>query len=189
LNLALFRVDTRDEIVTNTSSGGRTDFKNAARTRREGLEASLQARLAEEWEASIVYTALDARFTEPFTSGSPPAVIPAGRRLPGVPRSSAFAELAWRSGGAHAALEMRYVGRVPVNEANSDFAPSYLVTNLRVGFEHRVGAWKVREFVRVDNVDDRPYAGSVIVAEARGRYFEPAPGRNFMAGIEVSRAF
>jgi iron complex outermembrane recepter protein len=38
-------------------------------------------------------------------------------------------------------------------------------------------------------VGDRRYAGSVIVAEARGRFFEPAPGRNAFAGIEVSRAF
>ena len=188
-NVALFRIDTRDEIVTNSSSGGRTDFRNAARTRRDGLEVALEARLAPGWQASFAYTALDARFTEPFTSGSPPSVVPSGRRLPGVPRSTAFAELVWRDGALHAGLEMRYVGRVPVNEANSDFAPSYTVGNLRIGYEHRVGPWKLREFVRVDNLADRRYAGSVIVAEARGRFFEPAPERNVMAGIEVSRAF
>ena len=189
LNIAAFRIDTRDEIVTNTSAGGRTDFKNASRTRRDGLEASLAATLGGGWEATLAYTILDARFTEPFSSGSPPSVVPAGRRLPGVPHSSAFGELLWRRGGLHAAAEVRYVGRVPVNDANSDFAPEYTVINLRAGFEQRVGGWKLREFVRVDNIADRHYAGSVIVAEARGRFFEPAPGRNFMAGIEASRTF
>ena len=188
-NLALFRVDTRDEIVTNANAGGRTDFKNASRTRRDGVEAAVEARLAAGWEASFAYTGLDARFTEAFTSGSPPSLVPAGRRLPGVPRATAFAELVWRGGGLHAGLEARYVGRVPVNEANADFAPAYTVVNLRAGYEHRLEGWKLREFVRVDNAADRRYAGSVIVAEARGRFFEPAPGRNVMAGIEATRTF
>ena len=47
----------------------------------------------------------------------------------------------------------------------------------------------MREYVRVDNVTDRRYAGSVIVAEARARYFEPAPGRNYIGGIEASYSF
>jgi iron complex outermembrane receptor protein len=41
----------------------------------------------------------------------------------------------------------------------------------------------------VDNVGDKRYAGSVIVAEAQRRYFEPAPGRAYAGGITVSRAF
>ena len=98
--------------------------------------------------------------------------------------------MAWRpAGGFHAAAEVRHSGKVYVNEANSDAAASYTVANLRAGFEHRMGPWQLREFVRVDNVADRRYAGSVIVAEARGRFFEPAPGRNYFAGIEVARAF
>jgi iron complex outermembrane receptor protein len=188
-NIAVFRIGTRDEIVTNSSAGGRTDFKNAARTQRDGIELALEGDLGGGWHGSLAYTGLNARFTEGFTSGSPATLVPAGRRLPGVPRGSAFAELAWRDRGFHAAMELRYVGRVPVNEANTDFAPSHGVFNLRAGYEHRLGAWTLREFVRVDNVADRRYAGSVIVAEARGRFFEPAPGRNFMAGIEATRAF
>jgi len=38
-------------------------------------------------------------------------------------------------------------------------------------------------------VTDRHYIGSVIVAEARGRFFEPAPGRNYTYGIEGSYSF
>jgi iron complex outermembrane receptor protein len=76
-----------------------------------------------------------------------------------------------------------------VNEANTDAAAPFTVANVRAGYEHRWGGWQLREYLRLDNVGDRRYAGSVIVAEARARYFEPAPGRNVFAGIEVSRAF
>ena len=100
-----------------------------------------------------------------------------------------FAELAWRSGGFHAAIEARHSGSVQVNEANTDAAAAFTIANLRAGYEHRWGGWQLREYVRLDNVTGRRYAGSVIVAEARARYFEPAPGRNVFAGVEVSRAF
>ena len=40
----------------------------------------------------------------------------------------------------------------------------------------------------VENVADRRYAGSVIVSEARGRFFEPAPERNALAGVQASLA-
>ena len=183
-----FRIVTRDEIVTNSAAGGRTDFRNAGKTERDGFELALNARLGASLEAALAYTALRARFAEPFLSGG--VLQPEGRRLPGVPDRLLYAELAWRHpGGFHAAAELRHVGRVYVNEANADAAAAYTVGSLRAGYEHRADRWRMRGFARVDNVADRRYAGSVIVAEARGRFFEPAPGRNWMAGVEASYTF
>ena len=54
--------------------------------------------------------------------------------------------------------------------------------------EHRsgaAGAWRFTEFARLDNVFDRNYVGSVVVGDANGRYYEPAPGRNWMAGVNA----
>ncbi len=102
-----------------------------------------------------------------------------------------YGDLAWRhaASGFHAAAEVRHAGRVFVNEANADAAAAATVGNLRAGFEQVLGRWRLREFIRVDNVTDRRYAGSVIVAEARGRYFEPAPGRNVLVGLSASASF
>ena len=38
VNLAVFSIDTADEIVVNTASGGRNTYKNAGNTRRRGVE-------------------------------------------------------------------------------------------------------------------------------------------------------
>jgi len=189
--VALFRIDTRDEIVTDTSVDGRTTFRNASRTRRDGLEVAAEGHLGAGFEGSVAWTWLDARFTEGFASGTPPAVVAAGSKLPGVPRSVLQAELLWRHAGSgfHAGAEVRASSRVYVNDANADAAAGYAVANLRAGFERRVAAWRLKAFVRVDNVGDHAYAGSVIVAEARRRYFEPAPGRTWLAGIAASSSF
>jgi iron complex outermembrane receptor protein len=185
-----FRIETRDEIVTNSSAGGRTDFKNASRTTRDGFEL-FAAGTVGAFEATLAYTWLDARFTEGFSSGSPPVAVAAGAKLPGVPKSVLQADLAWRErrSGFHAAVELRRSDKVYVNEANTDAAPAYTVANLRAGFEQRGRNWTLSEFVRVDNLGDRHYSGSVIVAAAGGRFFEPAPGRNYAAGIAGSWAF
>jgi iron complex outermembrane receptor protein len=193
--LAFFRVDVEDELVVASNIGGRTTFRNASRTRREGFELGWQGRFASGWEAAVAYTLLNARFTSSFTSvgGLPatPVFVPAGNRLPGVPRSTLYGELVWRhaASGFHAGVEARRNSKIFVDDRNSDAAEAYTVANLRAGFEQRAGRWRFTEYVRLDNVTDREYVGSVIVAEGNRRFFEPAPGRNWLAGVAAELAF
>jgi len=191
LNAALFRIDVTDEIVVDSSTGGRTVFKNAAKTRRDGFELAWNGRFENGFEAALAYTWLDARFEEPFTSGTPPAVVPSGNRIPGVPPQRLFGELVWRHSatGFHAGVEALHNGKVYVNDANSESAPPYTIWNLRAGFEQRGGSWRLTEFIRVDNVGDRDYIGSVIVNDANRRYYEPAPGRTWLIGATAAMRF
>ena len=76
-----------------------------------------------------------------------------------------------------------------MNDQNAEAAGAYTVWNLRAGWQQRGKGWKLTEFVRVDNVGDKGYIGSVIVADANGRYYEPAPGRNAMIGINAEFQF
>lgn len=187
LNVALFAVDTDREIVVDTSSSGRTTYRNAGRTRRSGLEAGIQTRWGNGLQLMAAYTFLSARYRDSI-SASP---ILADNFIPGIPRRSAYVEGSWRHApsGFMTALELRNVGKVWVNDANSDAAGAYTVVNLRFGFEQTAGGWKLKEFLRVDNLGDRQYAGSVIVNESNQRFFEPAPGRNNLVGISAQFAF
>jgi iron complex outermembrane receptor protein len=38
-------------------------------------------------------------------------------------------------------------------------------------------------------VASRDYVGSVIVADGNGRYYEPAPRRNFLLGVNAALIF
>ena len=195
-NAALFQINTRDEIVTNASAGGRSDFRNASRTKRDGVEMSIESMLPFGFETAAAYTWLNARFTDAYSAGTPPVAVPAGNVLPGVARAVFYGELIWRHAlsGFHAGIEYRASSKVTVNEANVDAAAGYGVANIRAGLQQQwitdaKSNFRINEFVRIDNVTNRRYIGSVIVAEARGRFFEPAPGRNVMAGVNVVVAF
>jgi iron complex outermembrane receptor protein len=191
VSLAAFKIDTDDEIVTDTASGGRTTYRNAGKTRRHGVEASWTGELGRGFSAYASATYLSARFASDIVSGTSP-VVPSGSRLPGVPASSAYAELSWVPDvpwGFSTALELQYANKVYVNDRNSDAAPSYTVANLRAGLTQETAGWTLSEFVRVNNLADRNYVGSVIVGDANGRFFEPAPGRNYLVGVSVNARF
>jgi iron complex outermembrane receptor protein len=188
LTAAIFNVDTRNEIVVDTAIGGRTIYKTASATRRRGAEAAWDGRFDHGIEAHAALTWLRAEFTEPFSTGSSPIPVASGARIPAVPSKQAYGELAWvpeRFRGLDTALEFQYVDKLYVNEANTDAAPSYAVMNWRVGFGQTYGAATWKAFVRVNNLFDRNYSGSVIVDDGNGRFFEPAPGRNWFVGANV----
>jgi iron complex outermembrane receptor protein len=185
LNLALFAIETRDEIVVDQASGGRTTFRNAGRTERRGLELGMESLLAGPIEARAAYTWLDAAFAGDF------GTVAAGRRLPGVPKTQFYAEGAWRypPWGLRVGLELLHRSRVPVDDANSEYAASFTVVNAVLGFEQRGSGWRLSEFLRVDNLTDESYVGSVIVNDGKGRYYEPAPTRSVLVGVQAVLAF
>jgi iron complex outermembrane receptor protein len=177
LDVAAFDIRTRDEIVVDTNVGGRSTFRNAGRTTRRGAEVAYVGQWLRELRASASFTALDARFDN-------------GKRLPGTPPRSAFAELAWTPREAlHMAIEVMHAGKLYVNDANEDFAPATTVVNLRAGAVLAWGALELRPLLRLENATDRKYAGSVIVNEANRRFFEPAPPRSWLAAVTLRYRF
>jgi iron complex outermembrane receptor protein len=188
-NATLFHVRTQDEIVVESSGGGRTVFTNAGRTERLGAELSAEYGLGDAWVLTSAWTWLRARY-----EASADARFPAGNALPGVPAQQFFAQLAWSprwaapAGGVFT-LEARHTGRVFVNDVNDDAAEGHSLFALGARFEQVQGPWTFRQFVRIDNLSDRRHAGSVIVNDGNGRFFEPGAGRTVSAGVEFVRRF
>ncbi|MGB5079652.1 MAG: TonB-dependent receptor [Burkholderiales bacterium] len=189
LTFAVFHIDTKNEIVVDTAAGGRTTFKNAGRTERNGAELSWQARALDALDLLAALSYVDARYRDEFTSNG--VTTGAGNHLPGVPRRTVYGEARWAPSGRgfSTALELRYSDRIYTSDANAEWADSYAVANWRIVFEQRAGDWRVSEFLRVENLFDKNYVGSVIIGDANGRFFEPAPRRNLIAGISGTFTF
>ncbi|WBU51553.1 TonB-dependent receptor [Kosakonia pseudosacchari] len=185
LTAALFRTDTDNEIVTDTSSGGRTTYKNAGKTRRQGAELSLDQQFAGNWRAKLAWTYLDATYRSEVCDGGCN-----GNRIPGIARNMGFASLGWLPDqGWYAGADVRFMSDIMANDENSAKAPSYTITGLNTGYKFSYGNWMMDVFGRVDNLFDRHYVGSVIVNEGNNRYYEPAPGRNYGVGLSVAYQF
>lgn len=189
VNAAIFEIRTKDEIVVAASEGGRTSYRNAGKTLRRGFELSVQRQFNAQWQANLAYTLLDATYDEAFSQGT--TSIDKGNHLPGVPQASLFGELIWKPrDGISMGLEGQYRSKVYVEDSNDQHvAPSYAVFNWRTRFEQHYGPWTFHQLLRLDNLLDRQYVGSVIVGDSNGRYYEAAPGRSWYAGAGLQYQF
>ncbi len=189
VNAAIFQITTDDEIVVLENSGGRTSYQNAGKTLRRGFELGIESQFNEQWSAALAYTYLAATYDSRFVAGN--NTIDKGNNLPGVPRTTLFGEVAWKPvDGISTAVEGLYRSKVYVEDTNSQkAAPSYAVFNWRTRFEQNLGAWKTHQTLRLDNLLDRQYVGSVIVGDGNNRYYEAAPGRSWYAGAGVEYQF
>lgn len=188
--LAVFQTKTKDDIVSAGNSNGRSTFRNADKTLREGVEFAWNKKLWRDLIATASYSYLDATFDADIPALGNIAQISSGNAIPGIAKNQAYASLAWQpSHGLYGGVDVQYMDKVYVNDTNSDAAPSYSVTSANVGYAWVMGDWKVNSFARVDNLFDKNYAGSVIVNDGNGRYFEPADGRNWSAGLRVIKQF
>jgi iron complex outermembrane receptor protein len=196
LTLALFETGTSREIVTQTNVGGRATYQNAGTTRRRGLEAAGNWQLTRVLHAQFAATWLDARYRDGFLTctATPCAVanqqIAAGNRIPGIARTAVFGALTWQpAAGWSLGVEGRALGKVWVNDLNSDAAPGYATLAAHAGYQVSVGAWELGGLVRVDNLAGRRHAGSVIVNDGNGRFFEPAPRRGWLTSVNAAYRF
>lgn len=181
LEAAVFRVQTDDELAVARNSGGRSSFRNVGGARREGAEVSARLPLADAWSLQLAATWLDARFTDGFGQ------VAAGAAIPGVARRQGWARLQWRGQAWEAALEGVAISAVPVNDAGSEYASGHGLLHLEAARSWMAGGNRLRAFARVDNLLDRRHAGSVIVNEGNGRFYEPGAGRGLLLGLELRR--
>jgi iron complex outermembrane receptor protein len=189
LQLALFQIDTEDELVVESASGGRSRFQNAAQTRRRGVELALESHLSENLRANLAYTQIGATYSKDFTSNG--RLIESGNKLPGIPARTLYGELAWQPlGWFSTTIEGLYRSQLYVEDSNTaKAAPSYALFNWQARFEQKAGALTFNQVLRIDNLLDREYIGSVIVGDGNGRYYEPGPERAWYVGAGVQYQF
>lgn len=177
--LTAFKINSDDELVVDQSQGGRTTYHNAAATSRQGLEIEGDWYLNSSLSARGSATWLDAEYSEGEWSGN---------RLPGVAENQVYAQLRWhpwKSPQARVSFSSRYRSSVATSDENDVEAPSYVTFDLALTSEYQWRERQIEGWLRVGNLTDKTYVGSVIVNQGSGRSFEPAPGRTFTAGFEV----
>ncbi|MEJ0169589.1 TonB-dependent receptor PqqU [Klebsiella pneumoniae] len=183
---ALFQTNTDNEIVVDSSSGGRTSYKNAGKTRRQGMELGLDQQFGESWRLKAAWTWLDATYRTNVCDDASCN----GNRIPGIARNMGYASFGYQpEQGWYAGSDIRYMSDIMANDENTAKAPSRTVVGLTTGYKWSYGRMDMDLFGRIDNLFDREYVGSVIVNESNGRYYEPAPGRNYGIGLNLAWRF
>ena len=207
-DIALFDTEVRDELIPFEVPGGngRTYYRNAGRTRRQGAEVGLGTDIGPV-SLNTAYTLSHFRFRD-FLNGTTQY---AGNTIPGIPEHQIQGSATWRIGKAYLLAEGIAKSRVFVNDANaltqlSGPCPagsgrtgtcqfrdptSFGIINLRVGGTAVFGRPWLAPVFGVQNLFDKQYAGSVAVnaagaTPAATKFYEPAPGRTWFVGLSAA---
>jgi iron complex outermembrane recepter protein len=184
-SLSVFHIDVKDELVPFElpASPGRSFFRNAGRSTRNGFELGAATELGSGLSLSIAYTYSDFAFDRFIDNAGNDF---RGNRIPGLPRNVVHGQVTWRHArGLFASLDSLYVDRFFVDNANEVDGGEYTLANLRAGYTRDRESWRWSVFAGANNVLGEGYAANTRINAAFGRYFEPGPARNIYGGVEL----
>ncbi|MGH7568024.1 MAG: TonB-dependent receptor family protein [Gemmatimonadales bacterium] len=188
-SLALFQASVRDELVSfevpdDSVFPGRRFFRNAGRARHRGVELGADIGLGPRVDVLVSWTYSDFR----YTAYRVVTFDLAGKAIPGIPRNVLHLGLRARPAplrGGWLHLDVAHTDAVSVDDTLGVTTGAWWVANARAGWDGSVGGLRLSPFVGLNNVLDAHYVGSVVINAARGRYYEPAPGRNLYIGFAL----
>ena len=179
--MAFFGIESDNEILVDQSTDGRTTYRNASETSREGAELTINGALTQQLNLLVSYSYIDAVFGEGPLQGN---------QLPGVAESQGYLRLNWQPTEQWLVqVSGQYRDDTPVNDANDTFSPSYTTWNFAVSREWQWTNSELDVWARVDNITDKDYVTAVVVNQQYRRYYEPGIGRQASVGISWRRRF
>lgn len=184
-DVAAYQARVRDALVPfEIPPGGRQYFQNAGSTKHRGVEASLSAVLPWRLSLRAGYAHTDARFERFTDTRIAGPVVYDGKRVPGVASNRGEVTLSFQPAGFFVDLETRASASIPVDNANSQRSPSWVVHGFRAGINGlRAGGLTLQPAFGVLNLFDREYNTSVVVNANGGRFYEPGPPRSLYGGV------
>jgi iron complex outermembrane receptor protein len=183
LLVTYFAIDSQNELVVDQSVGGRTSYRNATETEREGVELLGRYQLGDHWRVQASAQLLEAKYSAGELSS---------KHLPGVAREQYQLGLQWLPFGSETLIlgaTAQQRARVFADDDNSVAAPAFHTLDLSAQGDYHWSALHLGWWLKVVNLSDENYVGSVVVNQSNGRAFEPALGRNLVLGVKVQHEF
>lgn len=200
--LTFYHLIIRNEIVPFEVLGD-VFYRNAAKTRRTGVEFGTQAEIFRNINMGITYTWSDfgyltyeAQTIEIDSLGTPVSSTRdfSGNIVPSVPVNNLYLSAAYtRPFGKHhhafARLSCQGISGMWVDDANTDKTKGYILFNGVVGADLRFGKFNVMGSTGINNIFDQVYAGFTNTNSANKRYYEAGAPRDFFFTLHLGYTF
>jgi iron complex outermembrane recepter protein len=181
--IAFFHIDLTNESVPYQLAAfpGRTYFRNAGTSQRNGIELALNMPFHEWFSATVNYTFSDFTYKNYEVNG----VKLDGNRQPALPQHLLFGEFRMeQSSSLFLILQGRFVSSVFTDDANKFTDKDYTTFNARLGFTRLFRGQVLEPYFGVNNIFSRKYNANVVINAVGNRFFEPAAGAYFFGGLK-----
>ncbi|RNC84672.1 MAG: TonB-dependent receptor [Balneola sp.] len=182
------------DAITNQPSPDRPEtsvFLNVGTTDQKGLELNANYLLLKnpvsilnQAELSIAYTFSDFTFDEYNTSDGDFS----GNELTGVPAHELFNRISFEfDQGFSIAVTHRFVDEQPLRDDNTIYSESFNVLQTKLDWSGKLADnIMLNAHFGVDNLLDEEYSLGFDSNPFGGRYFQPAPERNWFFGLGIN---
>jgi iron complex outermembrane receptor protein len=191
IDAAVFYYRLQKAIVRRVNESGTEYFVNSGGTKQLGLETQLSLWIVKPRSNSLLrgfqlwdsYTF--SHFT--FSNYSNASADYSGNDLTGVPKNVNVAGLnLYFPLNLFLFAQYNYTAQIPLNDANSVLADEYHLVQLKGGWKKVWGRAVFDFFAGSDNMPNQSYSLGNDLNAAGGRYYNPAPPRNYFAGFTVT---
>lgn len=193
LNLAIFRMNINDLLVSQRIGDDQFIGKNAGSTRHQGIELDMNYTFELSSLLKLIpfasYTLSDHKFVD-FVDGSNDY---SGNPLTGVPKNRINLGLRLNySESFYWNTTYQYVDEIPLTDANTLYSEPYTILNTRLGYKKElVDNLNISIDFGINNIFDVNYAQSVLInavgfGGAEPRYYYPGNDRNFYVSLGLS---
>lgn len=159
----------------------RTFYQNAGSTLRKGIEFSMNY-TSTLWRFNAAYTFSDFTYQSFEQNGEELN----GFTLPGIPKNHlALSFIATPVKSLEISLPIDYVGSLKADNQNEVSINSYLEVSFSMRYKTQINNLKIEPYIGVRNLTDQSYFDNIRINAFGGRYYEPAPQRNFYVGLMV----
>jgi iron complex outermembrane receptor protein len=192
LDASVFYYRLNNTIVNQRLPNETDYFINAGGTKQLGFELNFTGWLMSPKTSGIIR---GIQFNEAFTLSrfnflnySINNTDFSGNRLTGVPKQIIVSSLQFRLPQAvYLFVQHNYTARIPVNDANTVYAKSYHLLQAKAGWQFKAGAKsRINIFAGADNLLNKNYSLGNDLNAVGNRYYNPAPLRNYYAGMSLS---
>lgn len=194
LDLTAYYFKLDQTITTFTNEQGVVLFQNAGATDQKGIEAALDYNLIKNGQGFLRDLSFGTAYTGQFFTFQDYQKRDndfSGNELTGVPKTTLVSRVDLRSSlGVYLNFTHQYVSELPLNDANTVYQDAYNLVNLRFGWTKTIDRkWDLEAFGGVDNLFDELYSLGNDLNPFGGRFYQPAPARNWYGGLKIAYSY
>ena len=182
LEATTFYIESSNEILPYELEAfpGRAFYRNAGATSRFGLELAGSYQW-NKWAVQASMTQAQYRL-----EGMDTANEVEGKKIPGIPSSQFFLQLKYRSASDWQwVLSGEHSGAFFANDSNNVEIKAYQKVRFQGQKTVQTQWGKLDFFGGINNVLNTTYFDNIRLNAFGGRFYEPAPGRNFYFGLSL----
>jgi iron complex outermembrane receptor protein len=194
-DITAFFMQQRQTIVSQTAVGGNATFYNAGRTDQRGFEMLLAYQIIDAPQSFVSSLTLqtsttyhDFIFSDYQKERGGENVDFSGNQLTGTAPFIASTSLYMETrAGFYININHNYTDEIPLNDDNTVYADAYHLVVAKCGYTLSLSEhFQVELFAGVDNILNQKYSLGNDLNAFGGRYFNPAPERNYFAGLRIN---